>query len=242
MLSLNNNAKCLIFSVLVVLCTNLYGQNDKQNRFIEVTGSAESNVEPDEIMLCIGIEEYLNEELNQNTQFRNYQKKVSITEIEASLFSELRKIGINKDQIKTKDLGNQWKYPQYGKDFLLSKQFEITIDDFKMMDKLVRNVNTKGVSSITIQELRNKNIADFKNKLKTEAVKSAKDKATTILQSIGKKLGDVISIIELMDDGNIAYSNENNTANYGSITQGQSAVNFKKIQLKYQIKAKFEIE
>ncbi len=218
-------------------------QNDiAQIRYIEVTGSAEQEVEPDEIILSISIEEYLKESFDQNTQFRDYKKKASVTEIEQTLFSDLRKIGITKEQIKTSEIGNQWRYPQYGKDFLFSKNYNLILNDFKMVDKVINSINSKGISGITIKDLKNKNIAEFRKSVKTEALKAAKEKATYLLQSIDKKLGSIISITEIADDSNLWYKEENSSNVILPEYQNQQANNIRNIKLRYEIKAKFEIE
>lgn len=236
------SAMVLVFMLSTMFLSIRAQKDDHLIRYIEVTGSAELELEPDEIMLSIGIEEYLKESFDKNTQFRDYQKKASIAEIEQVLFSDLRKIGINRDQITVREVGNQWRYPQYGKDFLFSKTFDITLNDYKLVDKVIHTINSKGISSIMIKDLKNKNITEFRKKVKTEALKAAKEKATYLLQSIDKKLGPIISITEIVDDSNIWYKNDNTSNAVLPEYQSNQPDNIRNIRLRYEIKAKFEIE
>jgi len=111
-----------------------------------------------------------------------------------------------------------------------------------MVDKVINSINSKGISGITIKDLKNKNIAEFRKSVKTEALKAAKEKATYLLQSIDKKLGSIISITEIADDSNLWYKEENSSNVILPEYQNQQANNIRNIKLRYEIKAKFEIE
>ena len=237
-----NIIRILILISGLLPCGAAISQNNYPTRYIEVTGSAELEVIPDEIVLSIGIEEYLKESFDQNTQFRDYKKKATVNEIEQQLFSDLRKIGITKDQITANVTGNQWRYPQYGKDFLYSKKYDLTLNDFKMVDKVISTINTKGISNITIKELKSNNIAEYKKKVKTEALKAAKDKASYLLQSMDKKLGSIISITEISDDSDLWDKKDNSNNLTLPEYQDQQSNDIRNIMLRYEIKAKFEIE
>lgn len=211
-------------------------------RYIEVTGSSEMEVEPDIIILSISIEEYLSEDLNIQTQYRDYKKKASIKEIEQTLFVDLKKIGIGKDQIKTREMGNLWRFPQYGNDFLFSKTFDITLHDFNTVDNVIHAIHSKGVSNISIKELQNDHLEEYKKQVKTEALKAAKDKAIYLLKSIDKTIGPIISIIELSDDSIMNNKSLNNDTNINNGYQNTAASNVRNIKIRYQIKASFEIQ
>ena len=210
-------------------------------RYIEVTGSSEMEVEPDIITLSISIEEYLSEDLNVQTQFRDYKKKASIKEIEQALFADLRKIGIGKDQITMREMGNLWRFPQYGNDFLFSKTFDITLHDFNTVDNVIHSIHSKGVRNISIKELQNDRLEDYKKQVKTQALKAAKDKAIYLLKSIDKTIGPIISIIELSDDSIMNNKIQNNDTNANIGYQNTAASNVRNIKIRYEIKASFEI-
>ena len=78
-------------------------QEVKSNlRFIEVTGSAETSVEPDEIRFQIGIQEYWKEEYERGKKYKDYITKIPLIEIEKNLMRSLVSVGIAKDQIVIK--------------------------------------------------------------------------------------------------------------------------------------------
>ena len=76
-------------------------------RFIEVTGSAEMEVQPDEIRFQIRIGEYFKEEYDKGKTEKDYVTKVPLEDIETSLLKELTSIGITKDQMIISDVSSE---------------------------------------------------------------------------------------------------------------------------------------
>ena len=106
----------------------------------------------------------------------------------------LSRIGIGQEAIRTQEVGDFRR--KQGQDFLISKTFDITLTDFNQMDKIVKSIDTKGVNLMRIGELENNDILLYHKKGKVEALKAAQRKATYLVEALGKKLGDVISIEE----------------------------------------------
>jgi len=211
-------------------------------RFIEVTGSAEMEVEPDEIRFIIGIEEYWKEEFEKRAEFKDYKTKIPIREIENNLLVDLQKIGIEKENIIVKEVGNFWRYT--GKEFLVSKQLEIVLHDFNKIDQIIKTINTRGVDYMRIGELKNKDITQFRRKVKVEALKAAKEKADYMLGSIDKQTGEVISIVEIdNDNNNYIRGYQLMASNSVMNAPDESGIdNLRKIKLRYEVKARFEIK
>ncbi len=212
-------------------------------RFIEVTGSAEMEVEPDEIRFQIGITEYWKEEFEKGKEYKDYVTKIPLEEIEKNLMSELASIGITKEQMILKDAGTSWT--REGKDFRKGKAVEIIITDFNLINEINRKVKTKGLSFMRISELKNKNITEFRKQVKIEAMKAAKEKATYLLQSVGENIGKVISIIELDENNNYYWKPQNELSNRVMPGSGSYEVEneeLKQIKLKYEVKVRFEIK
>jgi uncharacterized protein len=227
----------------LILCFGIVKSQDLSNetlRFIEVTGSAELEIEPDEIRLIIGIQEYWKEEFEKKAEFKDYKTKVLISEIESNLLSDLSKVGISKDKITIKEVGNSWRYK--GKEFLISKQLELVFNDFNKLNEIIQMIDTKGIDHMRIGELKNKEITEYRKQVKIEALKAAQEKADYLLKSIGKQAGDIISIIELNNDNRNIWSPQSMTSNMIMTASDDSGIdNLRKIKLRYEIKARFEI-
>ena len=216
-------------------------QEVKSNlRFIEVTGSAETSVEPDEIRFQIGIQEYWKEEYERGKKYKDYITKIPLIEIEKNLMRSLVSVGIAKDQIVIKEIGQNWN--RSGKDFKKSKTFELVLTDLKEVNDILAKVQIKGINSMRIAALKNKNIVKYREQVKIEAMKAAKKKAGYLLESVNEELGSVISVIEL--DENIPIWRPENILSNTIISSNDSDINqsMRKIKLKYEIKVRFEIK
>ena len=235
--------KKLIVLLAIILTSGIarsQNTNNESVRFIEVTGSSELEIDPDEIRFEIGIEEYWQEEFEKRTEFKDYKTKVPIAEIESQLLADLAKIGILKESITVKEVGNYWR--NRGKEFMISKQLEITLFDFRKVEEITATINTRGINYMLIKELKNKNMTEYRKQVKIEALKAAKVKAAYLLESLGKQVGDVISITELTERNDFGGS-QNALSNVVMATPDISGIeNIKKIKLRYEMKVKFEIK
>ena len=228
----------IIFYLVSIISFNLGAQ---ENKTIKVTGSAEMLIQPDEFIFEIGIEEYWEEEFEKGTEFKDYKNKVDISRIEGPLLKNLMNLGIDKQDIKSTEVGNFWRYK--GKDFLISKKLEISLTDFDMVNKIISNLNSRGIEYMRIGELKHKDLAKFRKEVKIKAIIAAKEKAEYLLEALDEELGDIISIVEVESSFN-AWRPQNRTANVmmESTSNSPTAEVEKKIKLRFEINATFGIK
>ena len=213
-------------------------QNENNKRYIEVKGEAEMEIEPDEIVIAITIEEYWKEEFEKKKDFEDYKNKVPLTEIEDELIKNLRKTGVNKENIVVKNLGNYWRYR--GKEFLFSKQLEVKVTDLSKINKLMQLIDSKGIKSMRIAELKHSEIDKFKKETKIQALQNAREKAKYLLESIGAKLGEVQSIIEMTDGYYRPVMAK--SMMMSAEAAPESANQIQNITISYQLQARFAIK
>lgn len=205
------------------------------NRYIEVTGTSEIEIVPDKIHYIIQIKEYFEEEFDGKSKPEEYRTKVPLTRIEQDLRATLGKVGIPPDAIRTQEVGDYWR--ERGHDFLVSKQFDLTLKDFRQIDQIIKSVDTKGIHTMHIGELENKDIIVYHQKGKIEALKAAERKAAYLVEALGKKLGPVIRIVENGGAGvplSVLQSNVRSSDAY-------SYDNFRTIKKSYSMLVRFEI-
>ena len=87
-----------------------------------------------------------------------------------------------------------------------------------------------------IGELENKNMLEYHQEGKIEALKAAQQKATYLVEALGKKLGDVIHIVEEGSSNIFPFAQSNVLSSDAS-----SFDNFRTIKKKYSILIRFEI-
>lgn len=185
--------KLLLFAMMVMFATYTL-QAQTEERYIEVVGTSELEIVPDKIHYIIEIREYFEEEFDGKSKPEEYRTKVPLEQIEQKLRQVLAEAGVSNDAIRTQEIGDYWR--RQGQDFLVSKRFDITLRDFKQIDKIVKRMDTRGVNSMYIGELENKDTQSYNQKGKIEALKAAQKKATYLVEALGKKLGSVIRIVE----------------------------------------------
>lgn len=224
-----------LIAMLLLLTTNLaIGQNvaADDRRYISVTGSAEVVVAPDEIELEIIL--------------REHKAATDLSKIEERFITILKQHNIDDGNII---LGNATYYWYYWwrsrKDFYQQKTFKVQLDSSTDFLALVKALDIKGVHSLRIAKTSNTELQKLRKEVKIAALKAAKEKATYLLESIDEKVGKVISIEELTDNPNHYWRRNQNLLSNAVITtssDNDEIENVTTIKLRYEVKAKFEIE
>ena len=223
---------------LLLLATAMFAvfslQAQTNERYIEVTGTSEIEIVPDKIHYIIEIREYFEEEFDGKSKPEEYRTKVPLTQIEQELRRTLMAAGIPQSAVRTQEVGDYWR--KQGQDFLVSKKFDITLSDFKQIDQIVKHIDTKGVNTMRIGELENKDMLDYHQKGKIEALKAAQRKAAYLVEAVGKKLGSVIRIVE--EQNNYGFSLAQNSV---MSADAASFDGFRTIKKHYSMLVRFEI-
>ncbi len=223
----------LLLLVSTLLVFPLQAQETNE-RYIEVTGTSEIEIVPDKIHYIIEIREYFEEEFDGKSKPEEYHTKVSLSQIEQDLRKTLAEAGITQDAIRMQEIGDYWR--KQGQDFLISKKFDITLTDFRQINEIVKRIDTKGIHTMRIGELENKDILAYHQKGKIEALKAAQQKATYLVEALGKKLGDVIRIVEEGNSNIFPFAQSNVLS-----SDAASFDNFRTIKKNYSMLVRFEI-
>ena len=212
---------------------------ESDGKYIEVTGSSEIEVVPDEIHFLIQIKEYWQEEYTgKSNKEEDFRTKVPLAMIEKDLRRSLRKIGIADDAIRTQEIGDYWR--QRGKEFLIGKQLDIRLTDFEQINSIIRSVNTWGIESMRIGELKHKDLLMYRKQGKIEALKAAREKASYLVEAMGQELGEVIRIVEPVDNNISRYLPFQAQSN---VSMGTAATEqYRVIKLRYEMTARFAIK
>ena len=207
-------------------------------RYIEVTGSSEIEVVPDEIHFLIQIKEYWQEEFVPKSKPEDYKTKVPLEWIEKDLRRVLSRAGISDEAIRVQEIGDYWR--QKGKEFLIGKQLDIRLTDFEQINSIIRSVNTWGIESMRIGELKHKDLLMYRKQGKIEALKAAREKASYLVEAMGQELGEVIRIVEPVDNNISRYLPFQAQSN---VSMGTAATEqYRVIKLRYEMTARFAIK
>ena len=226
--------KMKLFVLAISLLTAISLQAQTNERYIEVTGTSEIEIVPDKIHYLIEIREYFEEEFDGKSKPEEYRTKVPLSEIEQGLREALDNAGIPNSAIRTQEIGDYWR--QQGQDFLVSKKFDITLTDFNQINEIVKCIDTKGIHTMRIGELENKDILAYHQEGKIEALKAAQRKATYLVEAFCKRLGDVIRIVEEESNNAFLFYQSNVLS-----SDAASFDNFRTTKKNYSILVRFEI-
>lgn len=213
---------------ILTLGSFVNAQEVKKNA-IEVTGVAEMEVEPDEVIFSVGIKADNKNEMADN---------------EKKLFETLKNAGVKNEDIKFKSMYQNI----YSKTAKFSKNYQFKANAKSNLSKIFEDLNQKWVSNLSISEVKNTKIADFRKAVKINALKAAKEKANYLLESMGKKTGNAIEIVEIEDYTSdmvmpVAYKGRmsNVQMEMADAPVDYSFDNIENIKLKYSIKTRYEI-
>ncbi|MFD1628541.1 SIMPL domain-containing protein [Pseudopedobacter beijingensis] len=229
--------KLIIAAIIACTSISAFAQNIDLRKKVEVNGTAETEITPDEIYISISLKEY----------FRDNKRKTTIVELEKQLQTAVTKAGIAKEDFMINNVSSSTDYWNKKKDpsFLASKQYKLKVKDLNSYNQIIESVDPKGIASTHIDSYSHSNIVQLKNDLRVKALMNAKNKAKALTDALGDKLGSVLIIQDYNSDYNqpvrefLMAAKAMDSSGAG---EESSDIEFKKIKLQYSINATFEIK
>ncbi len=211
----------------------VFAQEIQETSYIEVNGSAEVELVPDEIYVVGTISESKAGDLEKNdTQF----------------LKNMKKIGVSTDNISLADLSGEFASAWFKKDQLVKeKTYQVKLESAEMVGKFLAAADESGVKDVHIIRTDISNREAVEKELRIKAVLDAKEKAQYMTEAIGSELGEVQQIRE----NYISIYRGNERVN--DLMMGQSAmpmkqktadeamIGFKKIRMEMKVMARFAI-
>ena len=212
----------------------LMSQEEIEGRFITVTGSADIYVQPDKLSLDITLQEI---------ERSGSGSKIELSMLEDKLMKVLSKNQVPAASVAFKNANMDWYYWwRTRKSVLQRKTYTITLDTSVNFLQLVQDLDFNGVESIDISNSTSSRIQELRKEVKIEAVKAAKEKARYLLESIGEKVGKIVSIEEIPEQQYYYLPQANSNVRIDRQDIGNEIEGLSAIKLRYEIKAKFEIQ
>ena len=215
---------------------------------ISVTGSAEMEIVPDEIYVQIDLKEYK----------KKGENKVELEKIKSDFLAKCNSIGLADSTISIASYQGTnynywyWKRRKKDPDMYAGIAYQVKFKDSKKMDQLVDLLDDEATANFQIVKATHSKIQEYRKQLKIQAIKAAKDKGIYLTDAISEKLGDAITIEEPDENGfinnlenNLRVSQYSNTfmRDAAKMESGNdTAVDFKKITLRYEVKIVFAVK
>ncbi|MEZ2441982.1 uncharacterized protein YggE [Chitinophaga sp. W3I9] len=214
-------------------------QTDKQPpvKKIEVNGSAEMEITPDEIYFNISLREYL-----------KGKNKVDISTLEKQLQKAVSDAGIPKADFTIENVyGNNFEILRKKKDpleFMARKQYRLKLSKLDKINEILAAVDAEGIENARIASYSSSKMEAYRKEVKIKALQAAKEKAEYMLSAIGNKTDGVIEIQEMNTDN---YSDvrpvmANYMAKSADSAEAASDIDFKTIKIRAEVRAVFAIK
>ncbi len=222
-----------LFASVVALGQDVF----KGEHYIEVTGSAEMEVEPNEIFLFIKLKE-----------FEENRSKVALEKLDKQFLDAVKAANIDRKNLTLADAGSTLdKIRRRDKDAFREKSYEVKLTSAAELEKFLEKIEPVKVYQLDLTRLHHTDMEKFKIDLKVKALQAAQSKASTLLKSIGAEIGKPIMVRDWDQDpvqplpqvrANVMYKTESMAAD--GMEEQQTA--FRKLRLRAQITAQFAIK
>lgn len=184
---------------------------------INLSGSAEVKVAPDEIRLNVAVE--TRAATLDPARLENDQKI-------SAVLAFLKQSKIEAKDVQTDFINIQPEYDYSNGssashvkplDYIVRKSIEIRLTDTANFQKILTGVLTNGVNYVNNIDFRTTQLRKYRDQARAMAIHAAKEKAEALTAELGTKLGKVTSIS--------AYDNGGNYGNYWNINRGFNGYN-----------------
>lgn len=241
------NRLAKILSITTLIFTSAFVGNAQQVimekplvKKIEVTGSAEQEVLPDEIFVTVSLREYFKEKDGKN--------KVDIMVLEKQLQKAVEEAGIPKENFTIGAINGyrEWWGKKKPTTFLESKSYILKVPNLYKIDGIISKVDEKGIAFTNIDRYEFSKIEQLRKEIKIKALQAAKEKAKFLLEGIGEQMGEVLDIIEIDNGYNpqpVAHMMMRSAKmDVSADAMPESTIDVQKIKVRYEMKASFRIK
>ncbi len=209
-------------------------------RTIQVNGSAEMEIVPDQIFVHVTLKEF----------DKKGQGKIDLEKIKENFLRQYKAIGMQDSLISIVNYDGlnpeYWWRKKKKKDELYSSiTYQVKFSDSKKMDDLVNRLDDDATQNFQVVRTSHSNMESIRKQLKISAVKAAKEKAMYLSEAAGEKLGVAITINEpqeFQQPYNPRYANKMEVmASADMASEELPNVDFMKIKIRYDVGATFAL-
>lgn len=231
----------ILLLLLVLFSVITRGQESgagKEIPAIEVVGTGEMELVPDEIFISFTLKE----------RFEG-KTKIEIESQEKELKKRLMKLEIDLKDLQLSDAASDYiKIKRKKSDVIASKDYILKVKTTNEIAKVFELLDEIDAFNANIQRVDHSELEKYKNEVKMLAIKAAKVKATNLLTAIGETIGKPLLIQEretyedqpLFRKTALMVNMAMDAA--GNQEEAIPEIGFQKIKLRYTVFARFAIK
>lgn len=226
-----------IIFLLTALWGGVLGMQAQENTkgfidkpYIEVIGTAEQEVIPDEIYLKIVLQE------------KDSKGKSTVESQEKAMITALQQAEIEVEkQLRIQDAASDLKtYWLKGNTVVTRREYVLLLPDAGKLDKVFRELERLEISNVSVQKVSHSRLKEFRLQVKVAAIQAARQKAEQLAGAIQQRIGHAIYIQEMEWEPRPYFSNVAVRAVENVAGEGGN-VEFEKIRLQASVRVCFEL-
>ena len=202
--------------------------------YIQVTGRAEKELTPDEFYLQIVINE------------RDSKGKISVESQQRDMVAVLRKLGVDVEkQLKMANLSSEFFKKNTS---VAMAKYQLQLGSSGEVAKVWQALDDLGISNISILKVTHSQLDKYKQEVRLEAMRNARESAQEMAGAIGQTIGKCFyiydsnsSVLPVMYDNAVLMRSAKAAADAESAAE-EDPLEFKTIKLEYGVQAKFVLE
>lgn len=202
--------------------------------YIQVTGRAEKELTPDEFYLQIVINE------------RDSKGKISVESQQRDMVAVLRKLGVDVEkQLKMANLSSEFFKKNTS---VAMAKYQLQLGSSGEVAKVWQALDDLGISNISILKVTHSQLDKYKQEVRLEAMRNARESAQEMAGAIGQTIGKCFyiydsnsNVLPVMYDNAVLMRSAKAAADAESAAE-EDPLEFKTIKLEYGVQAKFVLE
>lgn len=202
--------------------------------YIQVTGRAEKELTPDEFYLQIVINE------------RDSKGKISVESQQRDMVVVLRKLGVDVEkQLKMANLSSEFFKKNTS---VAMAKYQLQLGSSGEVAKVWQALDDLGISNISILKVTHSQLDKYKQEVRLEAMRNARESAQEMAGAIGQTIGKCFyiydsnsNVLPVMYDNAVLMRSAKAVADAESVAE-EDPLEFKTIKLEYGVQAKFVLE
>lgn len=180
------NLKLTTFFLSVFLAGQAQTKNFIDQPYIEVSGSADTLITPDEIYIRITIAE------------KDNRDRISVEELEVKMISALKTLGLDTEKdLTVNDMSSNFRfYILKSKDVLKTRRYMLKVGDAVTAGKVFIALEESGISNTSIDRVNHSGLENIRNLMRAKAVANAKARAAALTKPLNQAVGPAIHIAD----------------------------------------------
>lgn len=183
-------AYCIVIATLLTVAAPVGQAQDDDRRTITMTGSAEARIDPDQVIVRVGVV----------TEGRTVQAAKELNDTRSrAVLTLLANNGVPARDIQTSNLSIEPVYDYSSKSrkllhYQMANTVTVTVRKLTSLEKILDDVLTDGANVLDNIQFVVSNQRAISDSLRIEATRNAKTKAAAVAEALGMRLGKPIVV------------------------------------------------